>query len=125
MENNFNEKTKIENIACRIFGCLMDCCYRPSFLTQYHKEAQEYYNEFRENFVGSLTAEQKKDFCTLEEINNTVYSTEAQYQLLLGMKMKSAFDELLENPLKILDLYDSRATDIRESYKPAKQKESF
>ncbi len=38
------------------------------------------------------------------------------------MRIKSALDELINNPLKMIDLYDSKATDISEMHKSVKQK---
>lgn len=37
-------------------------------------------------------------------------------------KIKTELDELTNNPLKMIELYDSKATDIREMYKSVKQK---
>ena len=69
-----------------------------------------------------LTDDQKKDFNTLDDLNNATQSTYFVYDVLYGMKIKSALDELINNPLKMLDLYDSKATNIREMHKSVKQK---
>lgn len=121
MEKSFDEKTKVENLAHEILCGIINICYYPPYLTQYHKEAQEYSTEFTKEFEESLNKDQKKDFRTLEEINNSVSATENIYQLLYGMRIKQAIDELINNPLKILKAYDGKAKDIRLQYKSAKQ----
>ena len=121
MKKSFDEKIKIENLSREILCEIINICYYPPYLTQYHKEAQEYYTEFTKKFEESLNNDQKKDFRTLEEINNAVSSTEYTYQLLYGMKIKQALDELVNNPLKILEAYDGKAKDIRLRYKSVRQ----
>ena len=121
MEKSFDEKIKIENLAREILCGIINICYYPPYLTQYHKEAQEYYNEFTKEFEKGLDENQKKDFRTLEEINNSVSATENIYQLLYGMRIKVVLDELINNPLKILEIYDGKAKDIRLQYKSVKQ----
>ena len=121
MEKSFSEKIKVENLAREVLCGIINSYYQPLYLTQYHKEAQEYYDEFVKEFEESLDKDQKKDFRTLEEINNSVSSTEHIYQLLYGMRIKVALDELINNPLKILEIYDGKAKDIRLQYKSAKQ----
>ena len=119
---NFNERIKTENLAREMLCAILNCCYYPSYFTQHHKDAQEYYNEFEQEFVSGLTCDQRKDFNTLHDINNSVESTHFIYDVLYGMRIKSALDELINNPIKIIDLYDSKAANIREMYKSVKQK---
>ena len=38
------------------------------------------------------------------------------------MKIKSALDEIINNPLKVLEVYDGKATCARQRYKSVKQK---
>ena len=121
MEKSFDEKIKVENLAHEVLCGIINSCYYPPYLTKYHKEAQEYSIEFTKEFEESLNKDQKKDFRTLEEINNSVSATENIYQLLYGMRIKVALDELINNPLKILEIYDGKAKDIRLQYKSAKQ----
>ena len=75
METSFSEKIKVENLAHEILCGMINSCYYPSYLTKYHKEAQEYSIEFTKEFEESLNKDQKKDFRTLEEINNSVSAT--------------------------------------------------
>lgn len=121
MDKSFEENTKVENLASKILCGIINSYYQPSYLTQYHKEAQEYYYEFVKEFEESLSENGKKDFRTLIEINNAISSTEYVYQLLHGMRIKLAMDELINNPLKILEIYDEKSNNIREQYKSVKQ----
>lgn len=122
MEKSFSEKIKVENLSCNVLYGIIGSLYYPPYLTQYHKEAREYYDEFTEEFEKSLDKSQKKDFDTLTDLNNAVSSTEYNYQLLYGMRIKAALDELINNPLKILEICDKKAKDVREQYKSVKQK---
>ena len=119
---NFNERIKTENLVREMLCAILNCCYYPQYFTKYHEDAQEYRNEFEEAFVSGLTDDQKKDFNTLDDLNNATQLTCFVYDILYGMKIKSALDELINNPLKMLDLYDSKATNIREMHKSVKQK---
>ena len=121
MEKSFREEIKVESLAHKVLCGIINSLYYPPYLTQYHKEAQEYSTEFTKEFEESLNKDQKKDFRTLEEINNSVSATENIYQLLYGMRIKVALDELINNPLKILEIYDGKAKDIRLQYKSVKQ----
>ena len=121
MEKSFREEIKVENLAHKVLCGIINSLYYPPYLTQYHKEAQEYYNEFTEEFEKGLDENQRKDFRTLADLNNAVSSTEYNYQLLYGMRIKVVLDELINNPLKILEIYDGNAKDIRKQYKSVKQ----
>lgn len=121
MDKTYSKKIDVYNLARNILCEIINSCYYPSYLTQYHKKAQEYYGEFTKEFEEGLNEDQKKDFRTLAEINSAVSSTESAYQLLYGMRIKLAMDELINNPLKILEIYDEKSDDIRERYKSVKQ----
>lgn len=121
MDKSFEENTKVENLARKILCGIINSYYQPSYLTQYHKEAQKYYDEFIQEFEENLSGNERKDFRTLIEINNAISSTEYVYQLLYGMRIKFAMDELINNPLKILEVYDGKSSDIRKQYKSVKQ----
>lgn len=114
----FSEKTNIEKLACEILTGILSIPRQSTYLTQCHKENSEYYNEFQKE----LTYEQIKDFDSLISIRNAVESTEFDYTLLYGIQIKSAIDEILENPLKILKLCDGNGIPAREIYKSIKQK---
>lgn len=122
---DFNEKIKIKNLAREFLADIFSKCYYPGYLTQAQKEDQEYYEEFQEEFLSTLTQVQKKDYDTLDSIRNAVNSTDYDYHILLGMRIKAAFDEIMNNPLEILELYDSRGKSAREMYKSVKQKENL
>lgn len=122
MEEEFNKKVETEKIACDILGSVMNTFSQPAYLSQRHKENSEYYDEFQKEFEKGLSYEQEKDLDTLISIRNAVESTEFDYALLFGMQIKIAIDEILKNPLKILNLYDNGGTPTREIYKSVKQK---
>lgn len=122
MEKSFSEKTKVEEFACEILTGILNIPCQPPYLTQRHKENSEYYDEFQKQFEKGLTYEQIKDFDSLISIKNAVESTEYDYILLCGMQIKSAIDEILKNPLKILRLCDDNGTPACKIYKSIKQK---
>lgn len=122
---DFNKKTKIDNLACELLADILSKCYYPGELTQAQKEDQEYYEEFQEEFLSTLTQAQKKDYNTLDSIKNSVMSTDFDYHILTGMRIKAALDKIIEKPLEILELYDSRGKSAREMYKSVKQKENL
>lgn len=122
MNKDFNEKIKPENLATDIFRGILNAYCIPPHLTQYHKEVEEYYDEFQDEFLSGLTKEQKKDFNSLDALKNTMISTEFDYNILFGMRIKAALDELINNPLGVLNLYDSKAPSIRKMYRSVKQK---
>lgn len=65
---------------------------------------------------------QKEDFNTLIELDSAFSSTSSVYNIIYGMKIKSALDEIINNPLKILEAYDGKTTCARKQYKSVKQK---
>ena len=122
MGKSFDEKIKVENLACEVLYGIMNSCYYPPYLTEHHKQNSEYHEEFEKEFIKGLNYEQRKDYNSLISIRNAVTSTELDYRLLCGMKIRDAIDEIIKNPLKILNLYDNDGTPAREMYKSIKQK---
>lgn len=122
MNKEFNEKTEIEELACRILEGILKAPFEPRYLTKQHKETSNYYDEFEKEFEKQLNYEQKKDYNSLLSIKNMVLSTEFDYRILCGMQIKSALDEIIKNPLRILQLYQSEQISARNMYKSVKQK---
>ena len=121
MNKDFNQKTEVEELACEILESIINTFSQPKYLSQKHKENSEYYDEFEKAFEKGLSYEQEKDLDSLISIKNAVESTEFDYALLFGMQIKSAIDEIIKNPLKILNLCDNAGTPAREIYKSVKQ----
>ena len=122
MNENLSENTKLEEIACKILRSLINISVQPQYLTKWHKENLDYFDEFEKEFEKGLNYEQRKDYDSLISIKKTVESIELDYRLIYGMQIKAAIDEILKNPLKILNLYDKDGTPTREIYKSVKQK---
>ena len=122
MSKDFNKKKEIEELACKIFESIINTFSQPKYLSQRHKENSEYYDEFEKEFEKGLSYEQKKDLDSLISIKNAVESTQFDYTLLLGMQIKSAIEEIIKNPLKILNLYDNEGIPVRDIYKSIKQR---
>jgi hypothetical protein len=122
MSKDFNKKTEIEELACKILESIINTFSQPKYLSQRHKENSEYYDEFEKEFEKGLSYEQKKDLDSLISIKNAVESTQFDYTLLLGMQIKSAIEEIIKNPLKILNLYDNEGIPVRDIYKSIKQR---
>lgn len=122
MNKDFDKKTEVEELACEILESIINTFRQPAYLSQRYKENSEYYDEFEKEFEKGLSYEQEKDLNSLISIKNAVESTEFDYALLFGMQIKSAIDEIIKNPLKILNLCDNDGTPAREIYKSVKQK---
>lgn len=122
MNENFNEKIKIKNIACELLRNITDEYFFPYYLTQHQKDDLEYHEEFLQKFKNTLTEKQKKDLDSLNSINNCLISTDIDFAIIYGILLKTAFDKIIESPLEILELRDSMGTKARDLYKPAEQK---
>lgn len=122
MNKDFNKKTETEELACEILESIINTFRQPTYLSQKHKENSRYYDEFEKAFEKGLSYEQEKDLDSLISIKNAVQSTEFDYALLYGMQIKAAIDEIIKNPLKILNLCDNDGTLARDIYKSVKQK---
>ena len=60
MSKDFNKKTEIEELACKILESIINTFSQPKYLSQRHKENSEYYDEFEKEFEKGLSYEQKK-----------------------------------------------------------------
>ncbi len=119
---DFNEKNKIEELACDVLIKILDVPHRPRYLSESHKQNLEYCDKFEKEFIKSLTYEQRKDYDSLMSAKTLTQTPEFDYMLLCGMQIKVALDELIKNPLKILRLYDKVGTPASKVYKSVKQK---
>ena len=75
MNENFTEKTRIENLAYELLCTILNNCYYPDYFTKYHKETEKYYCEFKKEYEDSLNDIQKEDFNTLMELDSAFSST--------------------------------------------------
>ncbi len=121
MSKKLNSRTEIEEMACQIFRCLTEIPGYPEYLTEKQKQNLEYEEKFEKEFLKQLSYEQRKDYDSLMSIKNSVSVTDYNYALLCGMQLKVAMDEIVNNPLKILRLYDKVGIPASELYKPVKR----
>ena len=122
---NENFSFSIDNLACELLSEILTVACYPRHLTQRQKESQKYYDEVQEEFIRTLTQAQKENFNSLDAIKNDIIATTFDYHVLLGMRIKVALDKLIEKPLEILELYDSKATKARDLYKFVSQEENL
>lgn len=123
MIENFKEKIKIENIACKLLENITSEYSFPHQLTKNQEENLKYYNEYFKNFEKTLTEKQKKDFDNLSSINNCISASSLDSAIIYGVILKVAFDKILENPLEILELHERKKTLARDLYKPVGQED--
>lgn len=123
MIENFKERIKIENIACKLLENITSEYSFPHQLTKNQEENLKYYNEYFKNFEKTLTEKQKKDFDNLSSIDNCISASSLDYAIIYGMILKVAFDKILENPLEILELHERKETLARDLYKPVGQED--
>ena len=62
---DFNEKNKIEELACDVLIKILDVPHHLRYLSERHKQNSEYCSKFEEEFVKGLSYEQQRDYDSL------------------------------------------------------------
>ncbi len=117
MRESVNEKLDIKKVADNILQGILEGINGIACTSKQQEKYRKYLFALQDKFMENLSDKQKKEYNDLIDMQVDCGSSDRIFHILYGMKVQKVFNCLSDNPMEIIDYYESKGIPVEERYK--------